>query len=289
MSISMRQAFLFIGLIFTLALAVWLASLLPSADWLSIYDATTRHMLNGGNPYDKLYDDCDYCVFVNPPWTLIILIPFTLLPPDLSRGLIFVVSIISIIYYGWRIRASAISIGILIISPTVIGMLLAGNLDALIFSAIFLPPAWALLILMIKPQIGLGVAIFYAVINLKERKWVALIRTFTPIIIAYLLSFLLFPDWLRTLLEMPENPWNRSVFPYGILFGIAFLGFGIFRGNPFFAMAASPFLSPYLTFYSYSVVQFGLLTQEVEKVISRNLLQIFMAIILWFIMLYFRL
>jgi hypothetical protein len=269
--------------------ALYFASFLPSADWLGIYDATARHALAGNSPYDRLYPGCVHCVFVNPPWTLLILLPFTLLPPNLSRGLIFMVSLVCIIYFGWRMRARPISMAAMILSPTIIGSLLAGNLDALILLGMFLPPAWGLLLLMIKPQIGLGVAIFYAIVFLRERKWGDLARALLPVMLAYLISAWLYPDWLKIILYMPVNPWNRSIFPYGIPLALALLGLAFWRKNVFLALAASPFLSTYLTYYSYGTLQFGLLDSEVEKVVPRDVLQVILAILFWAVMLYFRL
>ena len=56
-----------------------------------------------------------------------------------------------------------------------------------------------------------------------------------------------------------------------------------------FALASTPFLSPYLTFYSYLVVQLGLLHEDVDKLIPRAWLQIILCVLLWVIMLTFRL
>ncbi len=277
------------GLAAALVAAVFLASGLPSADWLPIYDAVARHALAGYSPYDLLYPDCEHCVFVNPPWALLILFPFTVLSPELSRGLIFVVSIVCLIYFGWRMRARPVALAAMILSPTIIGSLLAGNLDSLILLGMFLPPSWGLLLMMIKPQIGLGVALFYAFDYLRMRKWIALLWAFAPVSLAGLVSAVFFPDWLALLGYMPVNPWNRAIFPYGVPLGLALLGLAFWRRNPFYALAAGPFLSTYLTFYSYAAVQFGLLHQDVDKVISRDWVQIALAAFLWAVMLYFRL
>ncbi len=272
-----------------IVLAVYLASFLPSADWLHIYDATARHFLHGFSPYDRLYPDCAHCVFVNPPWTLLMLIPFTLLSPALSRGLILVLSVLGVILFGWRMHVRPLSIAAIILSPTVIGSLLAGNLDVLILLGIFLPPVWGLLVLMIKPQIGLGVAIFYAFIYIRARQWRELLTTFVPVGLAFGVSALLFPDWLALLLHMPANPWNRTLFPYGIPVALLFLWWALRSKKPALALAATPFLAPYLTYYSYGALQFGLLDEEVEKYLSRDILQFLLMIALWVIMLVFHL
>jgi hypothetical protein len=95
---------------------------------------------------------------------------------------------------------------------------------------------------------------------------------------------------LERILNKPYvDPWNRSIFPYGIPIGLFFLWLAFRRKNVFYALAASPFFSPYHTFYSYLVVQIGLLNEDVEKYIRRDVLQILLTVFLWAYMLFFRL
>lgn len=268
---------------------VYFASFLPDADWLKIYYPTAHRFLAGLSPYDKLYPDCGYCVFVNPPWTLFITIPLTVLPAQLSRGLIFIFSIISIIFFGWKIKASPLTIVFILLSPTVIGSLLAGNLDLILLPAFFLPAPIALIILMIKPQIGLGLAIFYFISLISGRNWKALIYTFTPVSLAFFLSAIFFPGWISIISDMAANPWNRSIFPYGIPVAIFLIIISVKDKNKLLSIGASPFLSPYLTFYSYSVFQFSLLDEKLSKYISRDVILFIFMITSWIIMLTFKL
>jgi len=169
--------------------------------------------------------------------------------------------------------------------------LLAGNLDAFVQLGVFLPPAWGLLALMVKPQIGIGVAIYYFVEALRQRenRVVGIIRTFWPVTIASLAAAILFPVWVTRMINMPDSVWNRSLFPYGIPIGLFFLYLAIRRRNVFFALASSAFFAPHLTFYTYMIVQLGLLHEDVERVIRRDVLQIILCVFLWTIMLIFHL
>ncbi|MEI6291403.1 MAG: hypothetical protein WCP19_13310, partial [Chloroflexota bacterium] len=55
------------------------------------------------------------------------------------------------------------------------------------------------------------------------------------------------------------------------------------------SIGASPFMSPYLTFYSYSVLQFSLLDEKITKYFSRELVQLILMITAWIILLLFKL
>jgi len=142
---------------------------------------------------------------------------------------------------------------------------------------------------MIKPQVGIGVALYYLTQTWQSNKWIGILRTFSPVLLAYLISGFLFPVWKDRMINKPSDVWNRSIFPYGIPVGLIFLWLAIKRRNAFFALASAPFFSPYLTFYTYLMVQVGLLHEDVEKVIRRDVLQIILCIFLWTIMLLFRL
>jgi hypothetical protein len=279
---NVRKGLLYGTLVIVAAVAIWLASFVPNADWYGTYDAAGRGIFDGRSPYEQP-------LFVNPPWAVLVLLPFVVFPPALARGLILVCSLAALIYVAWRFRAPKLAMIALMLSPTAIGSLLAANLDAVVLLGVFLPPVWGLLLLMIKPQIGVGVAVYYLIVAWRESKVAGILRTFTPVVLAYIIGGILFPIWIDRMIHKPSNVWNRSLFPYGIPLGIFFLWLSVRTRNAFFALVSSPFFSPYLTFYTYLVVQIGLLHEDVEKVIRRDVLQFILCVFLWVIMLVFKL
>lgn len=277
-----QRAWKLAGLAVLFVAGVYLASFLPSADWLQIYDQVPRLVLQGHSPYDQQF-------FTNPPWTVLFLFPFAILPSSLSRGLIFVLCVLALIFMAWRLRAGRIALIAVLLSPTVIGSLIAGSFDLLLLPALFLPPALGLFILLIKPQVGVGVAVYYGALAWRKGGLIALLRVFSPVAGAFLVSAMIFPDWINRLLNMPDTVWNRSLFPFSVPVGLYCLWLAIRRKNVFYALLASPFLSPFITFYSYLVVQIALLNEEAEQVISRDLLHLGLAAFFWIIMLGFKL
>ena len=279
---NFKKIFLYGALTLGVIVAVWMASYVPNADWFATFDPAARGLFQGRLPYEQHF-------VLTPPWAILALAPFVLFPPNIARGLVLVASLSVLIYTAWRLHAPKIAMIALLISPTAIGSLLAGNLDAFVLAGIFLPPLWGLFFLVIKPQVGIGVVIYYLTQAWQSNKWMGIIRTFSPVLIAYIISGILFPVWINRMIYKPSDVWNRSIFPYGIPLGLFFLWLSVKRRNAFFALAAAPFLSPYLTFYTYLMVQIGLLHEDVEKVIRRDVLQIILCVFLWTIMLLFRL
>jgi hypothetical protein len=262
--------------------AVWLASKVPNADWNGTYDAAGRGLFSGDSPYEQP-------LFVNPPWTVLLLLPFVVFPSALARGLWLICTLAALIYMGWRLRAPRAAFIAMLLSPTAIGALLAANLDSFVLLGAFMVPTWGLLVLMIKPQIGVGFALYHLVESFRAGKAIGVLRTFAPVVLAFVIGAALFPVWIERMINKPANIWNRSLFPFGIPLGLLFLWLGIRRRNVFLALASTPFFAPYLTFYTYLVVQVGLLHEDVERVVRRETLQIALCVALWIAMLVFKL
>jgi hypothetical protein len=126
-----------------------------------------------------------------------------------------------------------------------------------------LPPPIGLLFILAKPQLGAAVAVFWLVQVWRRRGFAAVLRMFLPVAAAYLLSFALFGFWPGKWFQTGESPihiYNQSLWPWGIPIGLALLAASIGRGEIKFAIAASPFLAPYVQIYSYAIVWLGLVS-----------------------------
>jgi hypothetical protein len=281
-SIIKQRMILIPVLVILLGVAVYFASFLPTADWYATFDPAARGVFSGHSPYEQV-------TYIYPPWGVLPLFPIVLFPPMLAHGLMFVTSTLILIYITWRLGASPLTAAAFFLSPTVIGALLVSNIDPMVISGIFLPPVWGLFILMIKPQIGIGVAFYYLLDTWKKWRFWGAVRVFAPIAIAYLVAALLFPVWIERMIRNPQIVWNRSLFPYTIPVGLFFMWLSVRRKNPYFALAAGLFFAPYYSFYSYITVQIAFLHKDVEKYIRRDVLQIILTVFLWVVMLAFRL
>lgn len=278
----MKRRLLGIAILSILFVAVaYVTAPLPTADFYLNFYSAARSVLSGHSPYETITN--------SPPWGIIPLIPFALLPPVPAHGIYFAFCLFVLVYIAWRLRASPLTIVAFILSPTAIGALLVGNLDPIVLSGMLFPPVLGLLILLIKLQIGTGVALYYLIDFLRSKRYLEIVKTFAPVTTAYALTLLLFPVWYVRISSLPSNEWNRSLFPYSVPLGLFLLWLALHKQNPYFALAATPFLAPYHSFYTYTAVQIGLLHSDVEEYIRRDVLHIALTIFLWVIMLYFKL
>jgi hypothetical protein len=269
-------------LIFLFAATAFLTANLPTADFYENFYNAARGVFSGHSPYEPVGYIC-------APWGIIPLIPFALLPPMPAHGLYFATCLFILVYMAWKLRASPLTILAFILSPTVIGALLVGNLDLIAVAGILFPPALGLLLLLIKPQVGAGVALYYLVDFIRSKRYLEGIKAFAPVTAAYALALVFFPIWYVRMFNNTTNPWNRSLFPYSIPVGLFLLWAALRKRNPYFALAAAPFLAPYHTFYTYTIAQIGLLHSDVETYVRRDVLHILLTIFLWLVMLVFKL
>ncbi len=280
---TFRNGLLFLALAGAFLGAAVLASYLPNADWDGTYRPVLELAFQGQDPYTV-------AGFHNPPWTLLLLFPFGLFPPEFARGLFFVAGVAAFLGIIWKVKAPPLAAIALFLSPTFIGGLLANNLDIFVLAGALLPSTWGLFILLIKPQLGFGVAAYYLTDAWIVGRWRTVFYTFAPVVFGFTLTFLIFPTLADKLLAKSSiDPWNRSIFPYGVPLGLAFLWLAIRNRNVFFALAVGPLLSPYTTLYSYVAIQIALLNADVEHWARRDVLQTLLTIFLWAITLIFNL
>lgn len=223
-----------------------LGAKLPMAvDWTGTFRPAALSMWRTGNPYTN--------GFYNPPWAILPLLPLALLPETWGRGVLIVVSLLSFAYTAKRLGASPLAMALILLSPLVVLCVQFGNIDWLVVLGFVLPPPVALFFLVAKPQVGLVMALYYAVRAWQERK---LIETVAPVTIALLLSFLVYGFWPAQATGLVAQGWNTSLWPYSIPVGIALTVAAVRKRE--YAMAASPCLSPYVAPYSWIGVLFAL-------------------------------
>jgi len=223
--------------------------LFGAGDW-GVFLPSVLAFVNGENPYligegfRKVYE---------PFWTYIILAPFALLPLWTGRILLFAVSMIAFAITAIKMGAKPWQFLLFLTSATVMGDVYDGNINWLVTLGVWMPPAVGLFFVMMKPQIGACVALYWLYTAWKTGRWHKVIATFAPITIAYLISFVLYGFWMKELFGMPYNPANISTFPYAVPIGLLllFLSFRTRKRN--LSSFVSPLFAPYATRQNYAV------------------------------------
>jgi len=141
------------------------------------------------------------------------------------------------------------------------------NVDVLVLIGFVLPAPVGLFFVIIKPQMGLVMVIFWLVEAWRQGGLQAVLKTFLPVKVAVLLSFVLFGNWLAgRQSDLPGSFWNASLWPWSIPIGLGLLMVSLRERPKELAMSASPFLSPYLAYHSWAAALPGLIQRDYELV-----------------------
>jgi len=239
------------------ALTLALATLLPrntGVDWYQAFRPAAVELLNGRTPYNLLY--------LNPPWALIPVIPLALLPPDIGRAGFVVMGLAVFTWFGYKMQARPLAAFIL--SPPVLHSLVNANNDWMTLIGFVLPPQIGLFFVVIKPQIGAAVALYWLVEAWRKGGWREVVRVFWPVSAALALSFIIFGWWFAKFGGETQLWWNASLFPASIPVGLALVAASLRQRNIRFAMAASPCLSPYVLLHAWSGAFAALIDTPIE-------------------------
>lgn len=109
--------------------------------------------------------------------------------------------------------------------------------------------------MLLKPQMGIGIALYWLYNEFRAGGIKRVLITFAPVTVTILLSFAIWGIWPLKMLGLTERyGGNTSLFPYSLLVGILFLILAIAKQNRRYAYCVGPLLSPYNTIYSWATV-----------------------------------
>ena len=240
-------AVLFLGFIGTIAYSTHH----PLADWNN-YRAAVFALLRLEHNPPGLY---------NPPWIYVPLIPLALLPPAVGSAFIAVLCYLVYWIVIRRLGADNLTAIAFLSMPQIFFLSRNGSIDWLIPLGFILPPWLGLFVVLGKPQIGIGIALYWGVSLLRERGVWYTVKTFAPVTIAYAwFVFIYQPGWGNVV------EWNASYWPYGIPLGLALIVFALRHQESNLAILAGPFLAPYLGYYSWPAAMMGLARHKWEMI-----------------------
>lgn len=235
-------------------------------DWEQTYRPAALAMARGESPYSV-------SIFYAAPWSVIPLIPFALLPKNIGNLTIFLLGLFAFAYISYKLGAGPGSMTIFLLSASVVGCLIFGNIEWMPLLGLILPAPIGLIFAVIKPQVGIGIVIYWFVHTLRSKGIWETFKVFLPVTIVTLISFWMFGFWpmlfLKTL-EQSENSvldYNTSLWPQGAFIGLWLLYKAFKKEEPETAIAASPFLSPYALQFTWVSVLAGLIKKPREMLL----------------------
>jgi hypothetical protein len=254
---DMKTKLALIALILTIfaGLTIYLHGMIAGApvenDWGLTYYPAIQAAIHGENPYQA-------ADFVNPPWALIPLAAIGALSATWSMAIIFTANLAAFLFTMQRLRIPAWMIAPLVAFSGVIGNSRLGNIEGLVALGFVMSPTIGLFFVLAKPQIGIGIAVYWAVEAWRAGGWRKMLRTVAPVTIAYLLAFLIFSNFMARATVNTDVTWNTAWFPYGIPIGLLLMAISIGARHPGPAMAASVFFSPYVNAITWTFFWVGL-------------------------------
>ncbi len=232
-------------------------------DWRETYYPAARAVLEGRNPYEAV------STFRNLPWTLIPMLPLAFFSERVSGVLFFILTLTLYTVTAIQLKASRTAlIAFLLSSPVVYGLRML-NVDALVLLGFILPPQIGLFFALIKPQMAIAMIPFWFFEAWREGGWKSLVRVFAPAAVATILAFVIFgPSSIGRSNDLLQSTWNASLWPWAFPIGFALAILSIRNRRKDQAMAASPFLSPYLAYHSWVSVLAGLMQRDLELTLA---------------------
>lgn len=224
--------------------------------WRDIYRPATLRLIAGRSPYTIFG-------FLNPPWALIPLIPLAILPVKLGSALM---SSITFLVYGFvaiKFGAKPLTLALFLFLPYTLYNLVQVNIDWLVMLGFLMPPQFGLFFVLLKPHIGGFVALFWLIESWRIGKIRKIVKVFSPVMIAFLLSFIVYGNYI-TQLERQFLQENKNFWPMSIPVGLALLVYSIRKHRMGPSITAGPLLSPYTQSYSWPIALLGILPYQWE-------------------------
>jgi hypothetical protein len=235
----------------------------PGIDWQNTYRPATQAVLAGESPYT-------IDVYYAPPWAVLPLIPFAVLPEETGRAILLIIGFLAYLLSALRLGAKPPALVAFLLSPLVLHNLLNSNLDWLPLLGFTLPPQIGLFFVLVKPQVGIGVAIFWVVEAWMTGGLKNAIRISWPVVTVTLISFVIFGLWpLRFSDAIQLNKdFNASLWPLTLPLGMTLLVTAIRKKDIRYSMPAGPCLSPYALFHSWIAALAPLLSHNLETIVA---------------------
>ena len=216
--------------------------------------------------------------FYNPFWLMLLFAPLSLLPMETAFTVYTALALAGYVIAVHRIGGGRSAVLLFLLTPFLYASLQYGNIDWLVMLGAALPPTIGVWLVVLKPQLGLVLLALWAYRFWKTGNKGQILKVFAPVAIALVLSIAL--GWWRVPNIAKMASWNASIFPWGIPAGLLFTWQAFKQDDDRNALAATPFLSPYLAVFSYGLV--------VMPFLNKPRLMAVVATLSWLGFLYFR-
>ncbi len=237
--------YLIISFIFVVLL-VYLMPFDVGFDWEFYFLPATRALLSGQSPYQVPG-------FFYPPWLLLPMIPLSLLPIKAAWFILALGAVGTIGLMCYRYHLNPWYFLCILLSYSFFICAYFGQIDWLVGLGIFLPPPVGMFFVMVKPQVGIGIAIYWIIRGYQEGGIKRVFWIAGPIGLAFGLSFLIYGVYLLGGSGLIKGSQNVSFWPYSLPVGFYLLYRAIKDKNLRLSFIVGPLLSPYQAVQSWII------------------------------------
>jgi hypothetical protein len=203
-------------------------------DFLIFWEAA-KALLGGASPYTVTG-------FYNPAWSLIPFIPLTLFSFDVARVLYALLAGACFVIALARFKIRPLYIVIIALCSSLLWLnILFLNLDCLVLLGMTLPPPIGIWLVMLKPQMAIGVVTFWF-LRRETRRW----YIFAPVGVMLVVNYAVFG-----LPKFSLGGAQANLFPLLIPVGLWLIVKAIQQSRINYAAPASAFLSAYYSLTSW--------------------------------------
>lgn len=213
-------------------------------DW-DVFRSACFALLAGQNPY---HVGQGQMLFFNPPWILFPILPLALLPPLVGLLCNALVSIAVLLFVARRLELTLWGFFWITISPMHLQSMIYGNVEWIPLAGLLFPAPLAMLFFATKPQATIGLILVLLLQEWKKNRIRGVFVALAPTVLFFLVSWVL---WGLPPLPGPDNPGQRSLFPFSLLIGIPVFILALRTQKQRIAAFVGPFVSPYVTFHGY--------------------------------------
>jgi hypothetical protein len=192
--------------------------------------------------------------FYTPAWSLLLLAPLSLLPFSAVCFLWSGFSLAVWILVLRRLEIGPIESTLFLLNPFFVYGMILGSYDWLALFGLLMPPTFEAWFLLLKPQTLIG----YIVWRIKALGISSKLFAYAlPIVVLFFTMAI----GLYRPVKLSEMTWNTSFGLIGIPIGLFLIWQSFRRNDLLYALAASPFLSPYVSIGTWAI-PFLLLTKK---------------------------
>lgn len=203
-------------------------------DFRKYYYPATRAVITGQNPYAQQ-------AVYSPPWTFYLLAPLAILPYHVAATLNAMITILVLLAFGRKAGLTWWGCLAVMCSVPAVWMLFFGQTDWLVYLAFFGPQPIGMLFLLTKPQVGIGVAVYWF---WKSKDRVGLV---IPLLLVAVAGLVFYGPWPMLMLKgasASRADMNVAAFPWLIPLAVYLWVHHVKR--PRDALVIGPCLSPHL-------------------------------------------